>query len=170
MKIDAGNPLNCQNLSSFAKRTPHLIAILLGIFFAFASGCRTNTGDLTIWKSELRSPDGLWIASARTIQNGGFGSADIETIVSLRQSRVSQPSVDVLVFACQGPAAAPYELSNANAGGTIDLTMKWLSPRHLHVTYDKHPDLLFQAIKAFGTITISAQDLPREPGNGKDSQ
>jgi len=60
---------------------------------------------------------------------------------------------------CQGPAPRPYTSDDkANAGGTIDLAMKWLSPSHLEVTYDKHPDLYFQAVKMDG-IQISVRDL-----------
>jgi hypothetical protein len=123
----------------------------------------------TIWVTEVRSPDGLWIASARTIQNGGFGSARIDTVVYLKQSNVSRPPTEVLAFSCLGPAPRPYVLDNANAGGTIDLTMKWVSPSHLAVTYDRHPYLYFQVVK-YGGVNISVQDLSIEPTNGKDSK
>jgi hypothetical protein len=119
--------------------------------------------------AEVRSPDGLWIASARTIQNGGFGSAHIDTIVYLKQSNVSQPPTEVLGFSCLGPAPRPYVLDNANAGGTIDLTMKWITPSHLDVTYDRHPNLSFQVVK-YGGINISVRDLSSEPANGNDSR
>jgi hypothetical protein len=125
-----------------------------------ASGCRPTIDSRTLWMADVRSPDGLWIASVRTIQNGGFGSGRIDTAVYLKQSRSSQPPVEVLAFDCSGPALRPYVLDNANAGGTIDLTMKWLTPSHLHVTYDKHPDLYFQAVKYDG-ISISVQDLSK---------
>jgi hypothetical protein len=144
-------------------RTFRFKTILLGFFAAtiLASGCKNAP---TIWKAEVRSPDGLWIASVRTVQNGGFGSARIDTVVYLRQANGSQPPVEVLALDCPGPAPRPYVLSDANAGGTIDLTMKWLSPSHLHIAYDKHPDLYFQAIKLDG-ISISVQDLSSEPNH-----
>jgi hypothetical protein len=110
--------------------------------------------------TEVRSPDGLWIASARTIQDGGFGSAHIDTIVYLKESNASRPPTEVLAFSCLGPAPRPYVLDNANAGGTIDLTMKWVTPSHLDVTYDRHPDLYFQVAK-YGGINISVQDLSK---------
>jgi hypothetical protein len=145
-----------------------LKAILLGIVAVcvLASGCKDAP---TVWKAEVRSPDGLWIASVRTIQNGGFGSASIDTVVYLKQSRGSQPPMEVLAFDCLGPVPRPYVMDNANAGGTIDLTMKWITSSHLHVTYDKHPDLYFQAVKYDG-ISISVQDLSSEPINGEDSK
>jgi hypothetical protein len=77
--------------------------------------------------------------------------------------------VEVLAFDCPGPAPRPYVLDNANAGGTIDLTMKWVTPSHLQVTYDGHPDLYFQAIRAFG-IDVSVQDLSSESTDGKYSK
>jgi hypothetical protein len=112
----------------------------------------------TIWKAEARSPDGLWIASAQTIQNGGFGLASIDTVVYLRRTNRSEPPTEVLGLSCHGPAPRPYVLDKANAGGTIDLTMKWVTPFHLEVTYDNHPDLYFQVVK-IGGIDISALDL-----------
>src|SRR5205814_7685807 len=75
----------------------------------------------------------------------------------------------VLGFSCLGPAPRPYVLDNANAGGTIDLTMKWVTPAHLDVTYDRHPNLYFQVVKYSG-INISVRDLSSEPANGDDSK
>lgn len=153
-----------------------ILLVIIGVCVA-ASGCRPPTIDsLTIWKAEVQSPDGLLIASVRTIQNGGFGSARIDTVVYLAQSFRSQDPVEVLGFDCPGPAPRPYVLDNANPGGTIDLKMKWLTPSHLQVTYDGHaapssrkPDLYFQAVRAFG-VNISVQDLSSELTNGKDSK
>jgi hypothetical protein len=123
----------------------------------------------TIWTAEARSPDGLWIASARTIQNGGFGSAHIDTIVYLKGTKDANPPREVLGFSCDGPAPRPYVLNNvANAGGTINLTMKWVTPSHLNVTYDKHLDLYFQVVK-FAGIDISVQDLSSKPAKGNYS-
>jgi hypothetical protein len=129
--------------------------IIIGLC-VLGAGCQ---GVPTIWEAEVRSPDGLWIASARTIQNGGFGSASIDTIVYLKWTKDSKPPQEVLRFACHGPAPRPYVLdNNATAGGTIGLAMKWVTPSHLEVTYDKHPDLYFQVVKIAG-IDISVQDL-----------
>jgi hypothetical protein len=118
-------------------------------------GCRRDT---TIWKAEVRSPDGLWVATARTEQNGGFGTASLETIVSLRGTNSANPPIDVLQFACDGPAAQPYVLSDANAGGTINLKMNWVTSSHLEVTYDGHANLHFQVVR-IGDVQISARDV-----------
>lgn len=123
----------------------------------------------TVWKAEVRSPDGLWIASAQTIQNGGFASAHIDTMVFLKWTRNSDSPQEVLGFSCLGPVPRPYVLDTAaNAGGTIDLTMKWLSSSHLEVTYDKHPDLYFQVIKIAG-VDVSVRDLSG-PTNDKNAR
>jgi hypothetical protein len=137
-------------------------AISLGIVAVglLASGCG---GPPTIWKAEIPSPNGLWIASVRTIQHGGFGTASIDTVVYLQQASGAQPPTQILAFDCQGPAPRPYVLSDANAGGTIDLTVKWLSPSHLYVTYDKHPDLYFQVVRMAG-IDISVRNLSSPDG------
>lgn len=119
------------------------------------SGCK---GSKTIWAAEVRSPDGKMIASARTVQNGGFGSAAIQTIVYLKQTNAPRAPVEVLGFWCDGPAARPYVLADANAGGTIHLTMRWMSPSHLDVTYDGHASLDFQAIKYAG-VDISVREF-----------
>jgi hypothetical protein len=76
--------------------------------------------------------------------------------------------MEVLAFSCAGPVPRPYVLDNlANAGGTIDLTMKWVTPSRLDVTYDRRPDLYFQVVK-YGGINISVQDLSSTPTNGPD--
>lgn len=126
-----------------------------------AIGCRDNAAP-TVWTAEARSPDGLWLATARTDQNGGFGSASIETEVFLLQANVSQPPIMVLGFSCEGPVPRAYVLdNNANAGGTINLTMKWVTPSHLDVTYNGHAILNFQAVKCAG-VDISVRDLSKE--------
>src|SRR5260370_33843110 len=40
----------------------------------------------TIWSAKVRSPDGHWVAIARTIQHFGPGTAGIETIVYLKRN------------------------------------------------------------------------------------
>jgi hypothetical protein len=74
----------------------------------------------------------------------------------------------VLAFACIGPVPRPYTLDNvANAGGTINLQMKWLTPLHLDVTYSGHPELNFQAVKLWGadiSLRNVASDTTALPG------
>jgi hypothetical protein len=135
----------------------------------FVIGCLAATAcvkkdDLIVWKAEATSPDGKWLASADTVQNGGFGSAHVDTSVYLKRTGSSQPPREVLVFTCHGVVPHPYVLDNAaNHGGTIDLTMTWVTPTHLHVTYGAHPDIDLQIVKYAG-VEITAQDLS---GSGK---
>jgi hypothetical protein len=52
----------------------------------------------TIWSAELRSPDGRWIASARTIENSGFGTGSIQTNVYLKRTSGSTSPETILSF------------------------------------------------------------------------
>ena len=133
-------------------------ALIIGIGI-FASGC-VRKDDLVVWKETLPSPDGAWVASVNTLQNGGFGSGGISTTVYLSRAGHSDVPTEVLEFSCDGPIPRPYVLDNvANKGGSINLTMKWIGPAHLDVTFSGHPDLNFQAVK-FAGIEISARELP----------
>jgi hypothetical protein len=123
----------------------------------FATGCMSEDSH-AVWKEAVPSPDGAWIASATTLQNGGFGSGGISTTVYLSRAGNNAPT-EVLGFSCNGPIPRPYVLDNAaNKGGSINLTMKWITPAHLEVTFSGHPDLYFQAVK-FAGIEISIRDL-----------
>jgi hypothetical protein len=120
--------------------------ITLGVC-VLGSGCR-SVGVRTVWSAEARSPDGLWIASARTEQHSGFGSAGVETIVCLKRTTDSLPPRDVLGFF--------HDPSNQSP--TINLTMRWATSSHLDVTYSGRADLNFKAVKYAG-IEISVRDL-----------
>ncbi len=127
----------------------------------FEAGCGSAN---TIWREELRSPDGVWLASADAVQNGGFGSASIQTQVYLEKTNGSKPRKEVLGFSCEGPAARPYTLDNvANKGGTIDLRMKWLSPSHLEVTYNGRATLNLQ-LTDYDGIEVSLKVTSSETG------
>jgi len=119
-----------------------------------ASGCGADT----VWENETRSPDGRYVAIARTLQNGGFGSASVDTSVSLQQANIPRTGTIVLDFYCDGPVPHPYILDNvANAGGTISLKMKWITPSHLDVTYHGDANIGFQAVRYQG-IDISLEE------------
>jgi len=60
--------LNCQERQSpvdWKTCFKAISLVIIGICVP-ASGCRPTIDSLTIWKEEVRSPDGLWIASVRT--------------------------------------------------------------------------------------------------------
>lgn len=118
------------------------------------SGCQ-DEGE-TIWSSEIRSPDGRWLATANTKQWGGPGTAYVATIVYLKLIDSPQPPTQVLLFSNE--SAYPI--------GSTGVHMEWLTPKHLNVTYGSHATLDFQAIKCAG-IDISAvgpsTELPSQP-------
>ncbi len=115
-----------------------------------------------VWHAELPSPNGRWVAIAQTVQGGGFGSAFIATTVSLKPTYLSNAPETVLGFSCQGPVPRPYTLDNvANAGGTINLHMEWLTPSHLEVSYSGQPDIYLQSVKLWGA-EISLRNLSDE--------
>jgi hypothetical protein len=47
--------------------------------------------------------------------------------------------------------------------------MKWVTPSHLHVTFDGRPDLYYEVVR-YGGINISVQDLSNGSTSGKDSK
>lgn len=151
-----------------AWKEPRSHAILGAIPLLILGACLLSFGCAppTVWRAEVRSPDGHYIAIARTIQNGGFGSAGISTVVSVKPTVFSNPPTEVLEFSCKGPVPRPYTLdNNANAGGTINLAMKWLTPTHLEVSYDgSNGTLEFQAVRYQG-IEISLRDLASNATN-----
>ena len=70
---------------------------------------------------------------------------------------------EILVFHCHGAVPHPYVLDNvANQGGTINLSMQWITPSHLRVSYSGHPELNLQMVKYWG-VEITAQDLSEPP-------
>jgi hypothetical protein len=131
-------------------------AALLLALGAAGSGC-DHLDDPTVWRAQFPSPDGQWIATAITTQNGGFGSAFISTSVHLRRRDGSVADTTVLELSCPGPIAHPYVLDNsANAGGSVHLSVTWDSPMNLRIDYDSRPTITFQAAQV-GPLRIAAQ-------------
>jgi hypothetical protein len=116
-----------------------------GICFLGAFGC---AGEDTIWATEASSPDGRWLARARTVETSGFGTGDIETDVYLKWTKGSKPPKAILGFIHD-----PKSQSK-----TIDLSMKWVTPSHLEVTYNGHASVDLQVVK-YGDVSISLRDL-----------
>ncbi len=110
------------------------------------SGCRE--APTTTWSAQSRSPDGKWLAIARSEQGGGLGGAYDVTTVSLKSVNGPQPPAQVLLFSHEYP--------------TMNLKMEWVTQTHLHVTYGPsarpgdHADLNFQAVKCAG-VDISVR-------------
>jgi hypothetical protein len=142
-------------LYTFAPISKAVLLLVIGVCIA-GSGCENAS---TIWKAEAQSPDGTWLASVRTQQHGGAGSAGIVNSVYLKKASSSKSPMEILeIFSDRMGAARPYVLDNANAGGTINLAMKWIDPSHLEVTYAGPADVLVQVAKYDG-IDISVRDV-----------
>ncbi|MDE3169581.1 MAG: hypothetical protein KGL75_05515, partial [Acidobacteriota bacterium] len=58
-------------------------------------GC---SGEDTIWSTQLRSPDGRFVASAETVENSGFGTGLLVTDVYLKGTNVSNSPENILVL------------------------------------------------------------------------
>jgi hypothetical protein len=115
--------------------------LLFGICILI-SGCHNSE---RTWSAEAKSPDGKFIATARTIAPGGWGTGSApETTVDLNWTTGSQGSAQILAF-FDGP----------DEPGGMNVGMTWLTPSHLELTYKGHPTFDFQAVKCRGVdITL----------------
>lgn len=146
-------PLKLPNNHHIAQTLELILILCVAI-----SGCVNKYNNL-VWKEMVPSPDGAYIATASTSQSGGFGSAFIATEVELEQAHIPETQTTVITFDCEGPVPRPYTLDNvANKGGTINLSLEWISPTELLVTYSGNPIINFQAIK-YQAITIKLERL-----------
>jgi hypothetical protein len=122
------------------------VASLLVIFVcAYGSGCEDVA---TVWQAEARSPDGVWVAVAKTRQHGGPGTAGVETGVELERANHTGGKQIVLGF---------FHNPN-NTDPRMLLKMTWLSPTHLQVEYGNQATLTFEVVKYQG-VDISAKPL-----------
>lgn len=129
------------------------ISRALGAFVLIAasgslSSCRSSgdNADPTVWTQEFKSPDGAWIATATTRQWGGFGSAWVETSVSLKTTGtkyIVDDNKEFHVFSYPGgKIVKAYTLDSHNAD--TDLAIRWTSPHQLHIAHSSpvDPDLI----------------------------
>jgi|SRR5579863_6362614 len=133
------------------------VTILLGIWgigsLIVPVGCKDS---VSTWSAEAKSPDGLWLATAKTQQWGGPGTAYDATTVSLKQVGTSRPATQVLLFSHQ------Y--------ATMNLSMQWLTPKHLQVRYgpstqpNDRVNLEFHVAKTSG-VDVSVEEM----ANGLDN-
>ena len=118
-------------------------------------------GPTKTWSAEAPSPDGYWLAVARSEQWSGPGNAYDATTVYLKSLKGSHPPMQVLGF--------------SHEYATMNLKMEWATPTHLHVTYGEsarprdHVSLDFQAVKCAG-IDISLQYLSGDATDGQKSK
>jgi hypothetical protein len=108
------------------------------------AGCR---GDVQVVRSsKVESPDNKWIASSRTDQHGGPGNAAVVTGVFLAPLRDPSDEHLILNFFDDGYPA-----------NSISVSMQWLTPHSLQVTFNRRPNFNFQVIR-YADIDISVQE------------
>lgn len=136
-----------QSMTKDCTRNIFKLAIIFALLGVFNSGCG---GAATTWSAEARSPDGLWLAIARSQQWGGPGNDYDATTVYLKWVKGSQRPSEILEFS--------HQYAN------MHLRMEWITPKHLNVVYaptSKPGDQVnvdFQAVKC-ADVEITIQKL-----------
>lgn len=125
-------------------RGSHSALVMLVLTLSACALLSSCSNVATIWSTEVRSPDGRWLAKALTEHHSGPGNALLQTTVFLKHSKGPKEPIEVLLF--------------TQDAKSIDLKMNWLTPSHLEVTYKQPAVIDFQAIKC-GGVDISVQDV-----------
>ena len=118
------------------------------------SGCGAATH--TVWRTQSTSPDGQWIAGAKTEQTSGPGNAAIYTSVYLKRAQGSAAEESVLLFR--------NELTKES--GKIDLALLWAAPDQLEVLVSKLPTFDTQVTRYAGidiSVVLAVLDSPAPP-------
>lgn len=110
------------------------------LFGALAAGCQDSA---TVWSTERISPNGQWIAAARTTQYGGPGNAALISTVTLRRVQGRKGEIEILTV---------WQEKH------MDIGLQWLTPSHLEIVYKQPATIEFQVTKCAG-IDISVRDL-----------
>lgn len=114
---------------------PFILTLLgLGIEVLVAA-CGSNP--VTTWSARIPSPDGKWIAVARTYQYSGPGNDYVDTRLSLHPA---------------GKRGEETVLDYLDIGA--EMTVIWTTPSHLRVTLHKDEQIDLQVVK-FSSITIT---------------
>ena len=100
---------------------------------------------VVIASSDVGSPDGYWIATARTDQYGGPGNAGLYEAVTLHRTAGLKDPIQVLTLDV-GEKSPP-----------IAIKMVWLTKSHLEIQYNKPATIELQVIRAAG-VDISLRD------------
>jgi len=110
------------------------LGLLCLLFCLLATGCEQKP----VWSTQVASPDGKWVASARTTVTGGFGTGDIMTNVFLTWNSGSKSSFEIMKFDKSNP----------------DLTITWASPSHLDIGYNGNAEIWLQVVR-YGKVDIA---------------
>jgi hypothetical protein len=116
-------------------KTIRIIAVTMVLNTIALMGCESATK--TVWLAQSKSSDGAWLAMAHTENTDGPGINAQYTTVEMKQNISTTSPIEVLVL-------------DEDEQAVRDLKMNWISPDHLDITYRGDPQILFQAIKAFG--------------------
>ena len=124
-------------VTDFRSRSARGLTPLLCIVLVFGySGCGNSE---QTWYLESRSPDKKFVATARTLQPGGWGTGlPPETSVDLNLSSGSQKTTEVLHF-----------IGDADEPASMNVKMVWQTPNYLEITYKPGRIVQFQAVKCF---------------------
>lgn len=105
-------------------------------------GCESPTQ--IVWSEEVPSPDGHWIASARTDQTSGPGINACGTGIYLKH--ISDSGEGQLVLGFANDVVMGKQVTTLN--------LVWLNPSHLRVTFNKIPEFNVRN-NNFGDIEIT---------------
>lgn len=126
---------------------PRAFAILCAVVtLVLLDACGIATR--TLWSVQAPSPDGSWIATARTDQTSGPGNADIETGVYVGRPGDSAEPISVLLF----------ENQPQQSGREIALKLNWLTPSHLEVVVTRVPAFHYR-VASYAGVQISVRQL-----------
>jgi hypothetical protein len=144
--------------SKLAARVMSAVTIIAAL--SMLIGCRS---DSTVWKRDVLAPGGAWVATARTRQEGGFGSAWVETTVSVKRldgSVNGGKPFDVLSYPGGGTISKAYVLSDQNAD--TDLQVTWSTPTLLQIYHRSNVNLDLEVVR-FANIDISFRQGSSQP-------
>ena len=124
-----------------ARRKPSLqLALALLLIFVPVS-CSSGKA---IWETSAKSPDGRWLATAKSMQYGGFGTDSTETTVSIEEVKGLRSSTRVLAF--------------MDDGESLNLTLHWPEANALEVSYVGSPEVLYYQVVKTSGVNISVRN------------
>jgi hypothetical protein len=148
---------------------PGIALLLAACICVLGTGCRDAA---TTWSSRARSPDGRWIAVARSQQWGGPGTAYDATTVYLKRGSTGRGALAGFLAGHPNPIEV-LEFSHQYA--TMSLKMRWVTPTHLEVAYgpsgrpDDYVSLDFQAVRCADVkiSVLNSAGAPADPRTGR---
>lgn len=129
--------------SDVRNATPRPARYLLAAALLVFASCDKNP--VVIASSDVRSPDGEWLATALTDQYSGPGNAGLYEIVSLHRTAGLKDTTQVLLLDVGGKAPP------------IAIKMVWLTNSHLEIEYQEPAKVEFQVVRSAG-VDISLRD------------